>query len=104
MPCKEALNRALLQALGSRHPGRVAAVLPALALLRPQLEGEVDAVVGKAVTVLGPRPVLTVLPLGITGEETGTPSCQLYPGKDVKRQILVIKQSLWIAELCSAIA
>ena len=72
MPCKEALNRALLQALGSRHPSRVAAVLPALALLRPQLEGEVDNVVGKAVTVLGPRAVLTVLPLGITGEETGT--------------------------------
>ena len=33
-------------------------------------EGELDIVIGKAVTVLGPKRVLEAIPLNITGEET----------------------------------
>jgi ribosomal RNA-processing protein 12 len=65
---------ALVEMVGGRYPELLVPVLQQLAELRgsasPQLEGEADSVVGKAVTVMGPRRVLEAIPLNITGNET----------------------------------
>ena len=64
----------MLQVLGERNPACIKPLLESLAQLRASdnfdFEAELDLVVGRAVSVLGPRRVLEAVPLNITGEET----------------------------------
>ena len=63
-----------MQVLGERNPACIKPLLESLSQLRASdnfdFEAELDLVVGRAVSVLGPRRVLEAVPLNITGEET----------------------------------
>jgi len=58
--------------VGALHPQLLAPLLSSLAALRAShnfsLTAEVDGVVGKAISVAGPRMVLQAIPLNITGQ------------------------------------
>ena len=60
--------------LGENNPECMKPLLESLAQLRGStnfgFEAELDNVIGKAVSVLGPRKILEAIPLNITGEET----------------------------------
>ena len=64
--------------VGPQHPALLTPLLVQLAELRcsdtVHLEAEIDAVVGKAVAVAGPRRVLEAIPLNITGNR----GCPIY--------------------------
>jgi len=64
----------LTEKVGGQHPSLLYPVLQQLAQLRASdnlnLSAEVDLVVGKAVTSMGPRRLLEAVPLNITGNET----------------------------------
>jgi len=64
----------MVEVIGGNHPDTLTNLLVSLAMLRGSnnftFEAEVDLVVGKAVSVMGPRAVLAAVPLNITGEET----------------------------------
>ena len=58
--------------VGALHPQLLAPLLTSLASLRAShnfaLTADVDGVVGKAISVAGPRMVLQAIPLNITGQ------------------------------------
>jgi len=64
----------VVEVVGTNYPDVVKPLLVNLAQLRGShnfsFEAEVDQVIGKAVTVMGPRTVLSAIPLNITGDET----------------------------------
>ena len=64
------LLNAFLKMVGDRYPELLYSTLKQLSELRASdninLEAEIDGVVGKAVTVMGPRRVLQAIPLNIT--------------------------------------
>ena len=66
------LLNAFLKMVGDRYPELLYSTLKQLSELRASdninLEAEIDGVVGKAVTVMGPRRVLQAIPLNITGD------------------------------------
>jgi len=64
----------VVEVIGANHPDSLTQLLRSLAQLRGSqnfsFEAEVDLVVGKAIAVMGPKSVLSAVPLNITGDET----------------------------------
>merc|ERR1719270_816995 len=64
----------MVQVLGEKNPDCMKSMLQSLSQMRASenfgFEAELDLVIGKAVSVIGPRKLLEAIPLNITGEET----------------------------------